>query len=177
MSDEQGQEQQSTAAAIVARGEPNDREPTPERQAELRANYDVNVAGNKAPYADVAIRTRGEVAWICRERNWSVMTRLEPGQERPTLSGADLSDADLSGADLFMANLSGANLDTAILSGAQLGATDLSGALLRAADLSDALLVETDLSRSNLRIANLRGALLGEADLSSADLTGAKLSG
>jgi hypothetical protein len=42
-------------------GEPDDSEPTPERQAELRAAYEKNVAEGKASYEGVAIRTRGEL--------------------------------------------------------------------------------------------------------------------
>ena len=35
----------------------NDSEPTPERQAELRAAYEANVAAGKAPYEGVELRT------------------------------------------------------------------------------------------------------------------------
>src|SRR5579859_8153828 len=75
-------------------------EPTPERQAELRAAYEANVAGGRAPYASVGIGSRAEVEWIYRERHWSGELLLKLDEERPNLSGADLSEANLSGADL-----------------------------------------------------------------------------
>jgi hypothetical protein len=43
-----------------AQDQPDDSEPSAERQAELRAAYEANVAEGKAPYAGAAIRTRGE---------------------------------------------------------------------------------------------------------------------
>jgi hypothetical protein len=50
---------------------PDDSEPTLERQAELRAVCEANVAAGNAPYEGVEIRTREEVNWILHERNWS----------------------------------------------------------------------------------------------------------
>ncbi len=132
---------------------PQDAEPTPDRQAELRAAYAANVAGGKPPYAGVAIRTRGEVTWIGREHTWSGTSSLEPDQEPFNLSGATLDDANLSGASLFRANLSGATLFEADLSSATLFEADLSSATLDEANLSGA-----DLLGANLRRASLHGA-------------------
>jgi hypothetical protein len=47
--------------------QPDDREPTPERQAELRAVYEQNVAQGKPPYAGAVIGSRGELARILSE--------------------------------------------------------------------------------------------------------------
>jgi uncharacterized protein YjbI with pentapeptide repeats len=116
---------------------PDDSEPTPERQAELRAAYEANVAAGRAPYEDVNISTRGELNWVMRERNWS--GEVFAGTiDRANLSGARLYHANLSGADLFQANLSGADLMGADLTGADLMGTKLSGAILRWATLSGA---------------------------------------
>ncbi|MGZ3601809.1 MAG: hypothetical protein ACXWQ5_19425, partial [Ktedonobacterales bacterium] len=57
--------------AATADTQPDDTEPSVERQTELRAAYAANVAANKPPYADVRIRTRGELFWVLRERGWS----------------------------------------------------------------------------------------------------------
>jgi hypothetical protein len=110
--------------------EPDGREPSPERQAELRAAYEANVAARKPPYQGVAIRTRDEVEWILRERDWSVNYNLPNGKERPDLRSAELVGANLSGATLVEADLSGADLFSADLSGANLFGADLSGANL-----------------------------------------------
>src|SRR5262245_44233567 len=128
------QQQQSTPAPT------DDTEPTPERQAELQAAYKENMGAHKAPYAVVEIRTYGELTWLYRERAWSGKLALEPGQERPNLSGAALEAANLSGASLVGANLSGASLEVANLSGADLVEANLSGASLVGADLSGASL-------------------------------------
>jgi hypothetical protein len=68
----------------------DDSEPTPERQAELRAACDANVTAGKAPYEGVHIRTRGELSWIMHERDWSGEPRAG-GKDRANLTGADLS--------------------------------------------------------------------------------------
>jgi len=130
--------------------EPDDSEPTPERQAELQAAYDDNVTAGRAPYGGVAIRTRGELSWVMRERHWSGEPRSEEGKDAANLRDATLSRANLSGADLTWANLSGANLSLANLSGTNLGAVNLSSALLRRANLSDANLNLVDLQTSAL---------------------------
>ena len=121
---------------------PDDSEPTPERQAELRAAYDANVASGKAPYEGVELRTRGELTWVMSERDWSggyaaVSKANLSGARLPkvNLSGAFLAFADLSGAYLFGATLSGAFVREANLSGADLDGATLSDADLRGADL------------------------------------------
>ncbi|MGZ6285888.1 MAG: hypothetical protein ACXWQ5_21685, partial [Ktedonobacterales bacterium] len=55
----------------AADAQPDDSEPTPERQAELSSGYGANVAAGKASYQDVVIRTRGELSWIIKERGWA----------------------------------------------------------------------------------------------------------
>src|SRR5258706_13884357 len=86
-------------------GQPDDREPTPERQAELQAVYEANMAKGKAPYEGVRIDTRGEVLWIMRERGWVG----EYGENRAgpaNLRGAIFSGANLGDVKLVAANLS-----------------------------------------------------------------------
>jgi hypothetical protein len=130
MSEQQSQSDRPATTDTKQKG-PDDREPTRERQAELRAAYEANVAAGKAPYAGVRIRTRGELTWIMQERRWSGELFLPEGYERANLSGANLYDDDLSGADLGGADLGGAYLSGATLSGAVLNRADLSGARLR----------------------------------------------
>jgi uncharacterized protein YjbI with pentapeptide repeats len=167
--------------------QPDDREPSPERQAELRAAYEANVTAGKAPYAGVRIRTRGELRWIMQECRWSGGASLPEGYERAELSGADffradlsgasLNGANLSGADFFQANLSGASLDRARLNQASLRDVTLSHASLYRADLSGASLYRANLSRANLKNADLNGANLESTDLNGVRLPGANLSG
>jgi hypothetical protein len=107
---------------------PDDREPTPERQAELRAAYQANVAAGKAPYDSVEIRTRGEVRWILHERGWSGDGQIAYERERVNLSGADLGAANLSGMHLRAASLYGTRLRGANLSGANLRAARMDAA-------------------------------------------------
>jgi Pentapeptide repeats (8 copies) len=114
----------------------DDREPTPDRQEKLRAEYEANVAAGKAPYEGVEIRTRGELRWVMRERRWSGENMFPAGYERANLSGADLFLADLRGAVLREANLSGANLVRSSLQGANLRRANLSGANLRSAGMN-----------------------------------------
>ncbi|HEV2460875.1 MAG TPA: pentapeptide repeat-containing protein, partial [Ktedonobacterales bacterium] len=166
---------------------PDDREPTPERQAELRAAYEANVAAGKAPYIDVPILTRGELRWVLQQRRWSGSDPMLEEDERADLSGAYLYQADLSGVDLNLANLSEADLTFANLSGAYMHYANLSrgnlrganlrGAVLPGANLSGAHLDDADLHGTSLNIANLSGADLPAATLSEANLRGANLSG
>jgi hypothetical protein len=142
--------------------QPDDSAPTPERQADLRAAYEANVAAGRPPYAGVEIHTRGEVQWVLRERGWSAA--FDP-QHRPrvnlsgasffavNLRGVDLRYADLSGAFFYQADLSGADLWRARLSGAFLGGAHLNGASLRMARMDAA----TDLSRATLDGQTLLG--------------------
>jgi hypothetical protein len=172
-------DQQIATATVTAasQNEPDTSEPTPERQAELRAAYEANVAAGKPPYEGVTIRTLGEVQWILRVRDWS--GELEPPVDKqpPDLRGAHLSRADLSGAVLSGADLSRAYLYSATLGGAYLVGADLSRAILSGADLSGTFLGEADLSGAHLDDATLGGAHLAGAKLGGADLARANLSG
>jgi len=141
----------------------NDREPTPARQAELRAAYEANVAAGKSPYDGVAMRALGEVLWIMRERDWV-------GEPLPARARTNLSGADLRGV-----NLAGANLHRASFKGSLLGGTDLSGADLRRADLEGAYLRRCNLQGARLAGANLDGADMREIDIGGADLRLASL--
>jgi hypothetical protein len=165
---------------------PDDREPTPERQDELEAAYEANVAAGKAPYTDVPILTRGELRWILQERRWSGSDPMLEEDERADLSGAylyqadlrgvDLNLADLSEADLTFATLSGAHMHYANLSRANLSGAHLRGAALPGANLNGAHLDNADLRGTSLFIATLSGADLRAATLSEANLRGANLS-
>ncbi len=160
--------------AVGAVEQPDMSEPSPERQAEFRAAYEVNIAAGKEPYAGVRIQTLGEVLWIQRERGWSTAWGM-PTEQRINLSGADLSAVTLSGADLSEATLSGADLAWANLSEAHLEWATLSGANLSEATLSGADFSGATLSGANLSEATLSGAHLKRANLSGADLRGVRL--
>ncbi len=97
----------------TAQDQPDDSEPSAERQAELRAAYEANVAEGNAPYAGAAIRTQGELSWVMEERRWSNAFPLPAGYVRANLSGANLGSANVSGANVGGANLSGADLRAA----------------------------------------------------------------
>ena|SRR5215469_5959082 len=102
-------EQQSAAianAAIARQDGPDDREPTPERQAALRAAYLANVEAGKAPYAGVRITRRGELLWVLTGRGW---LQIEESPA-PNLRDADLSQTNLSSIDLQVADLRGTDL-------------------------------------------------------------------
>jgi hypothetical protein len=145
--------------------QPDDSEPSPERQAELRADHEANVAAGKAPYADVRIGTLGELLWVVQERRWSNDIVPPDGHVHANLSGIDLHHVNLSGIDLRRANLSGARLAD----------TNLSGALLNGANLSGAGLFDANLSGVDLFDANLGGAYLVRANLSGARLSNAHM--
>jgi uncharacterized protein YjbI with pentapeptide repeats len=138
------QQQSQTAANTTTRQDkPDTSEPTPERQAELRAAYESDVAAGNPPYAGVRMHTLGEVQWILRERDWSVDLSNSEGKPRPDLREALLLDADVRRVDLSLVNLSrarmrGANFSRALLRGAMLSGTNLSAATLSGADLRDA---------------------------------------
>lgn len=175
--------------------QPDDAEPSPERQAELRAAYAANVAAGKAPYADVRILTRGELLWVMRERGWSgkfdaytVKYVIKPRgetHEHADLSGVNLSHvclrdvclriADLSGANLVFADLRGAHLADANFSNADMGRINLSAAELRHANLSGAHMREADLSGANAHYSNLQDTRLHRANLKSTILHGARM--
>jgi hypothetical protein len=103
--------------------QPDDSEPSPERQTELRAAYDKNVAAGKAPYEGVRVRTRGELQWVMRERGWTDSPLYEEGQKRADLRGAVFYGANLSHTGFFLADLRGADFGGANLSGADLRAS------------------------------------------------------
>jgi hypothetical protein len=172
------QQQSQTATTKTARqGKPDTSEPTLERQAELHAAYEANVAAGEPPYDEVRIHTLGEVEWILRERDWSVDDALAKGKHRPDLRGADLSESDLSGADLSYAYLGDADLSDSDLSGANLSWATLKDALLTVANLTGADLSHSDLSGAFMSSVILSGADLGHTDLSGAGLAFADLSG
>jgi hypothetical protein len=152
MSEQQSQPDRPAATDTKQEG-PDDREPTPGRQAELEAAHEANVAAGKAPYAGVGIGTLGELRWVMQERKWSGEHFRPDGYEQANLSGASLKGANLSRAVLNSANLSGAVLGGVNLGGAVLGDANLSGA-----DLSGAALSGAALSGANLRGANLTSA-------------------
>jgi hypothetical protein len=174
---------------------PDDSEPSAERQAELRAAYDANVAAGRSPYANVSIRSRGELTWILGERGWlgeydayTVKYVLKPrgeSHEPADLRNANLSHvalcdvylrlADLSGANLVFADLHGAHLADTNLAHADMGRVNLQGAELNYANLSDAHLREASLEGANLQYAKLNGARLYRADLRSAILHGVQM--
>jgi hypothetical protein len=71
------------------------REPSRERQADLHAALEANVAAGNLPYYKVRIRTQGELIWIMQANKWS--GEVEMGDNtRPDLRGADLRESDLS---------------------------------------------------------------------------------
>jgi uncharacterized protein YjbI with pentapeptide repeats len=170
-------EQQATTATQAPPSDgPDTREPMPERQAELRAAYEANVAAGKPPYDEVYIQTLGEVQWILRERDWSGDTILPEGKQRPDLRGANLHGTDLSEADLHGTKLRGADLHGTKLRGADLRDADLSGADLRDADLGDANLGGAKLSGADLRRAKLSGDTIRSPNLNDAYFAGKTLS-
>ncbi len=175
--------------------QPDDGKPPAERQAELRAAYAANVASGKPPYADVHIRTRGELRWVLRERGWSgdydayivkyVITPRGEMYEPANLSGVNLSHvclrainlrmADLSGANLVYADLHGAYLADANFSNADMGRIDLSAAELRHANLSGAHMREANLSGANAHYSNLQDTRLHRANLTGTVLHGVRM--
>jgi hypothetical protein len=172
----------ASPAAPPRRGEgvggevPDTREPDAARQTELRAAYEANVAADTPPYQEVPIRTRGEVEWILRERNWSVEHAPPKGKRHANLSVADLFGANLIGVNLTQADLSRANLSDADLREADLGVTTLRGAEFVIADLRGAILDSADLSGAKFLSADLRGTDLRAAHMDTATiLAGAKL--
>lgn len=145
--------------------------PSIERQAELRAAYEANVAAGNPPYKNIEITDRDELDWIFAERSWSGTIATQGKMEHPDLRNISLFTVDLTGIELNGANLNGANLTGAILIGAFLINANLVNANLTGIDLSDARLDRADLSN-----ANLRGATLADASFASAELKGANFS-
>jgi hypothetical protein len=180
---------------VEEQSRPDDSEPTPARQAELRAAYAANSAAGKPPYSDVRIGSRGEVAWILRERGWSgdydaytVKYVLKPKGESSEpadlreanlghvcLAGAYLRMADLRGANLVYADLKEAHLADTRFEHADMGRINLGGGELKHAILAGAHLREAKLPGANLEYADLAGARLYRADLRAASLRGARM--
>jgi len=191
--------EQQDAAPPTARGaattEPDDTIPTLERQAELRATYDANIAAGRPPYENVRLRSRGEVRWILQERDWSgeydaytvkyVLTPKGEEARAADLRGVNLSHvplrdvylrrADLSGANLVFADLTGAHLADVTLNDADMGRVILHRGELNYATLTGAHLRQADLSSANLQYTNIAGARFHNADLRGTVLHGAYL--
>jgi uncharacterized protein YjbI with pentapeptide repeats len=151
--------------------QPDDREPTPERQAQLKTAYARNQHGPGNFYQRVfTIRTRGELYWLMRDQGWSGDIddrRTSRGQ----LSGVSFQRASLRAAHLYVAVLQDSSFLEADLHGAILIGAHLLDTNFTRANLEGAHLVGAYLTHANLRSANLRGASLVKADLSSAGLT------
>jgi uncharacterized protein YjbI with pentapeptide repeats len=175
--------------------QPDNKQPTSERQAELAAAYEANLDAGKDPYDGVQIRTAGEVRWILARRGWSgqeseytvkyVLVPQGLGSERANFAGARLPDVNLKGlrlrranlrrTNLVKANLSGVDLLDADLSHADLGYASFEGANLSWANLHEARLREVNLQRAQLRFADLTGARFARADLRGANLRDARM--
>lgn len=151
-------------------------DPPPERQAELNAQAAANRVAGRPPYTGVALRTRGELVWVLRERGWSG-EREARGRDPADLRGINLDGMDLSGARLDRADLSAARLDGINLRGARLHSAMLKGASIRNAALAGAQLNSADLTGARLDRADLSGADMDGADFSGAVLGHANLSG
>jgi uncharacterized protein YjbI with pentapeptide repeats len=166
--------------------QPDMREPSDERKAELESAYQANIVAGKAPYEAVTIHTGGELQWIMAQRKWSGALSLPEGMQRANLSKVNLIGVILSGVRLDEANLSNATLRGAILNNTYLSLANLSNVDLSLASLENAYLPVANLRDAYLTLANLRGASLtgaylsnarlGEAILSNADLSIANLS-
>lgn len=152
---------------------PDDTEPTLERQQELEEAFVRNKENASPPYANVLIRSRGELTWILRRRCWSgeqFSSDARADLRRSLLRGVNLSglalaEADFSSAQMRDVNLQGAGLRSAVLVNADLLGANLSGAYFAFADMQ----------RTRLDRANLQGTMLGEANLQGASLDGAKI--
>ena len=89
----------------------------------------------------------------------------------PSLSGANLSDADLRGVDFSRADLTGA-----VLARADLTDANFSGAHLTRANFSEAELLSASLVRAHAEAASFVGASLKSAHLDGASLRGSDFS-
>lgn len=154
--------------------QPDDSEPSVERQAQLRAACEQNVAQGHAPYQTIHLRTRGELCWVMAVHSWDGGVFSGHFDEDYVLG---TSPADLRGVNLRAADLRGVNLGQADLSGAWLAGANLAGAHLLDANLSGASLRTTILRDARLQEANLSGAMAADADFSGAWLPGATLTG
>jgi len=164
----------------MSQPEPNDTEPTPERQTELREAYERNIAADRPPYAGASIHTRGELRWILRERHWSGEALMSTEERRPDLRQIDLSYANLRNMAFVETHFEGAKLVGADLRGAVMPSVHLEGAaltgvMLDGADLTGAYLVRTEAKNISLVNANLFFAHFEDAFLSNAHFAGANL--
>jgi uncharacterized protein YjbI with pentapeptide repeats len=186
--------------------EPDDTEPTLDRQQELREACAKNREQRKAPYTGVHVQTKGELLWIMREQGWSgeqtALDSQQPNFNHAIFASAnlrgvklanaklrnayfaqtDLTEAELVWADLTLAYmhsavLSGAHLERSSLRHAQLNHVTIEGASLSGADMRDAEVRSAKLHGSILALVNLAGASLSYADLSSSSLSHADLRG
>src|SRR5258708_7723636 len=146
--------------ATSADAQPDDAEPSVERQATLCAAYEANVAAGRPPYANTRLHTRGEVAWVLREQGWSGEYDAYTVKYVLTPKGAATQPADLRGVNLGHVCLRDIFLRRADLSGANLVFADLRGA-----HLADATLADAHLGRIRLRQAELHYAPLTRAHL------------
>lgn len=177
--------------------QPDDSEPTPERQEQLMVAFERNRHGpGNFEQRVFAIRTRGELYWLMRAQGWSGevddrrasrvhlvgvsffrTTLREVHLYLAGLMDSSFLEADLRGAVLIGADLQDTNFTRANLEGAHLVGAYLTHANLRSANLRGASLVHADLSHARLSDADLSGADLFGADLTHADLSGANLHG
>jgi hypothetical protein len=164
-------EPQRSATNDTESQEPDDTEPSSERQAELRAEYEANVQAGRSPYADVHVRSRGELLWIAQERRRLAYPRaIEEDPNQSTSGRSHVAYADLRGVYLASVNLSGASLRVCDFSNANLLHTNLSRADLFGTNLSGAWLDAANLHRANLMSTDLRSTQLVNADLTNAVL-------
>lgn len=192
------------AEAEEEQGEVENAPPSAERQEELRTAASANNAAEAPPYADVVIRTRGELRWVLQEHGW-----LDPSDDpaalvvrtptnvigAPPPDPVDLRGAQLQGVDLADAVLRGALFEQASLGGVMLTEADLSGADLTSVDftgenhiemslgiadflpeLGDEVTLQVNLTGADLSDGNLRGARLEKANLSACNLSSTDLS-
>lgn len=167
-------------------GEPDDSEPSSDRQAELRAVYEANVKVGKPPYTGASIRTRGEFNWIVRERRWrttSVYTiddtidLRDTGIVRAVLKEVDLTSATLSGATIIACYFTGATLAEADLSGTNIVGCEFTDADLQSANLVGSHLTMCYFTSANLRWANLSDAVISNCSFQDTRLPWANVSG
>src|SRR2546421_12860198 len=86
--------------AVTGAEQLDDSAPAAERQAELRAAYDANVAAGRPPYTAARLRSRGEVRWVLQERGWSGEHDAYTVKYTLTPRGEGAMAADLRGVNL-----------------------------------------------------------------------------
>lgn len=186
MSDEQDQSSTDDSTNEPPPGRDVNDEPTPKRQAELRAAYVANNMAGKPPYGGVVISTRGEVDWMVKERGWGT-GGFESFEEAinfrsarfsaAALSHINFAHADLRDAVIANCTFSNANLVSSDLSGANIVNSTFDDADLTLADLSDIFITESPFNKADLSFANLSGAFINQGIFNNAIFTMADLSG